>query len=57
VLRRPIGGTEVMREQITTYLNKPEETTQYTEALNRMAAQAAPPDQTITILRKILKEH
>jgi hypothetical protein len=109
VLRRPIGGTEVMREQITylieaaarpnitiqvipfaagwhpamygmfnifrfpdddmpdivysealtsaTYLNKPEETTQYTEALDRMAAQAAPPDQTITILRKILKEH
>jgi transcriptional regulator with XRE-family HTH domain len=40
-----------------TYLNKPEETTQYTEALGRMAAQAATPDQTITILREILKEH
>jgi hypothetical protein len=40
-----------------TYLNKPEETAQYTEALDRMAAQAATPDQTITILRQILKEH
>jgi transcriptional regulator with XRE-family HTH domain len=40
-----------------TYLNKPEETTQYTEALDRMAAQAATPDQTITIMREILKEH
>ena len=40
-----------------TYLNKPEETTQYTEALDRMAAIAATPDQTITILRQILKEH
>jgi transcriptional regulator with XRE-family HTH domain len=39
------------------YLNKPEETTKYTEALDRMAAQAATPDQTITILREILKEH
>jgi hypothetical protein len=109
VLRRPIGGTDVMREQIghliecaarpnvtvqvipfaagwhpamygmfwvyrfpddtmpdvvysealtsATYLNKPEETTQYTEALDRMAAQAATPDQTINILRQILKEH
>jgi hypothetical protein len=109
VLCRPIGGPEVMREQIkylieaaarsnitiqvlpftagwhpamygmfnifrfpddgmpdivysealtsATYLNKPEETTQYAEALDRMAALAATPDQTITILRKILKEH
>jgi transcriptional regulator with XRE-family HTH domain len=40
-----------------TYLNKPEETTQYTEALDRMAAMAATPDQTITILRQILKEY
>jgi Domain of unknown function (DUF5753) len=40
-----------------TYLNKPEETTQYTEALDRMAAQAATPDQSISILRQILKEH
>jgi transcriptional regulator with XRE-family HTH domain len=108
-LRRPIGGTKVMREQIqhlidaaaqpnitvqvipfaagwhpamygmfwiyrfpdddmpdivysealtsSTYLNKPEETTQYTEALDRMAAQGATPDQTITILQQILKEH
>jgi transcriptional regulator with XRE-family HTH domain len=39
------------------YLNKPEETTKYTEALDRMAAQAATPDQTVTILREILKEH
>ena len=40
-----------------TYLNKPEETTQYTEALDRMAALAATPDQTVTILRETLKEH
>jgi len=40
-----------------TYLNKPEDVTQYTEAMDRMAAQAATPDQTITILREILKEH
>jgi transcriptional regulator with XRE-family HTH domain len=40
-----------------TYLNKPEETTQYTEALDRMAAQAATPDQSVSILRQILKEH
>jgi transcriptional regulator with XRE-family HTH domain len=39
------------------YLSKPDETTQYTEALDRMAAQAATPDQAITILRNILKEH
>jgi hypothetical protein len=39
------------------YLNKPEETGQYTEALDRMAAQAATPDQTVIILREILKEH
>jgi transcriptional regulator with XRE-family HTH domain len=109
VLRRPIGGPDVMRGQIehliecaarpditiqvlpfaagwhpamygmfnifrfpdgampdvvysegltsATYLNKPEETTQYTEALDRMAALAATPDQTVTILREILKEH
>lgn len=109
VLRRPIGGRQVMRGQVehlieaasrpnitvqvlpfaagwhpamygmfwifrfpddampdvvysealtsATYLNKPEETTQYTEALDRMAAIAATPDQTITILRQILKEH
>jgi Domain of unknown function (DUF5753)/Helix-turn-helix domain len=108
-LRRAVGGTDVMREQVqhlieaaarpnvtiqvipfaagwhpamygmfwiyrfpddsmpdvvysealtsATYLNKPEETTQYTEALDRMAAQAATPDQTITTLRQILKEH
>ena len=109
VLRRPIGGPEVMRSQLeclieaaarphvtiqvlpfsagwhpamygmfnlfrfpddalpdvvysesltsATYLNKSEETAQYTEALDRMAAQAATPDQTIAIMREILKEH
>lgn len=109
VLRRPIGGADVMRGQLeylieaaawpnitiqvlpfsagwhpamygmfnifrfpddampdvvysealtsATYLNKQEETTQYTEAMDRMAAQAATPDQTITILRQILKEY
>jgi transcriptional regulator with XRE-family HTH domain len=39
------------------YLNKPEETTQYTQALDQMSAQAATPDQTITMMRNILKEH
>jgi len=39
------------------YLNKPEETAKYTEALDRMAAQAATPDQSISILRETLKEH
>lgn len=109
VLRRPIGGLEVMRGQIeyliecaarpnitiqvlpfaigwhpamygmfwiyrfpddtipdvvysegltsAYYLNKPEETARYAEALDRMAAQAATPDQSISILRQILKEH
>jgi transcriptional regulator with XRE-family HTH domain len=109
VLRRPIGGPEVMRGQIehlietaarpnitiqvlpfatgwhpalygmfnifrfpddaipdvvysegltgAYYLNKPEETSKYIEALDRMAAQAATPDQTITIQQEILKEH
>ncbi len=109
VLRRPIGGAEVMRGQVgylieaasrpnvtlqvlpfsagwhpamygmfnifrfpddtmpdvvyseeltgAFYLNKPEETGKYTEALDRMAAQAATPDQSLSILRQILKEH
>jgi transcriptional regulator with XRE-family HTH domain len=38
------------------YLNKPAETAVYTEALDRMCAQAASPEQTITILRDVLKE-
>src|ERR1022692_3007650 len=33
------------------YLNKSEETARYTEALDRMCAQAATPERTITILR------
>jgi Domain of unknown function (DUF5753) len=109
VLRRPIGGREVMRDQIrhlidaagqpnitiqvlpfaagwhpamygmfwiyrfpddtlpavvysealtsAYYLNKPEETAKYTDALDRMSALAATPDQTITTLRDILKEY
>jgi hypothetical protein len=109
VLRRPIGGADIMRAQLqhlidmaaqpsitiqvlpfnagwhpamygmfnifrfpddtmpdivysealtsATYLNKPEETTMYTEALDRMSAQAAIPGQTITMMRNILKEH
>jgi DNA-binding XRE family transcriptional regulator len=109
VLRRPIGGPEVMRGQIghliecaarpnvtiqvlpfsagwhpamygmfwiyrfpddtipdvvysegltsSYYLNKTEETARYTEALDRMTAQAATPDQTITILQEVLKEY
>jgi hypothetical protein len=39
------------------YLNKPEETAKYSEALAQMTAQAATPDQTVTILRQILKEY
>jgi transcriptional regulator with XRE-family HTH domain len=39
------------------YLNKPDETAKYTEALDQMTAQAATPDQTVTILRQILKEY
>jgi transcriptional regulator with XRE-family HTH domain len=38
------------------YLNKPEETARYTEALDRMCAQAASPEQTVSILRDIMKE-
>ena len=49
----------VYSEALTSayYLNQPHETAKYTEAIDRMAAQAATPDQTVTILRKILKEH
>jgi transcriptional regulator with XRE-family HTH domain len=39
------------------YLNKLEETARYAEALDQMAAQAATPDQTVAIMRNILKEH
>jgi Domain of unknown function (DUF5753) len=48
----------VYSEALTSayYLNKPEETARYTEALDRMCAQAAPPEQTVTILRDICKE-
>jgi hypothetical protein len=108
VLRRPIGGRHVMRDQLTHliqsaeqpevtiqvipfaagwhpalygmfwifrfpgdelpdivysealtgayYLNKPDETARYTQALDTMCAQAASPEQTITILRDIMKE-
>jgi transcriptional regulator with XRE-family HTH domain len=108
VLRRPIGGPEVMRAQIAHlieaagrpnvtiqiipfaagwhpalygmfwifrfpdaelpdivysegltsayYLNKPDETARYTEALDRMCAQAASPEHTLTILRDLMKE-
>jgi transcriptional regulator with XRE-family HTH domain len=38
------------------YMNKPAETTAYIEAIDRMCAQAASPDQTLTLLRDILKE-
>ena len=38
------------------YLNKPEESARYTEALDRMAAQAASPEHTLTILHETLKE-
>jgi Domain of unknown function (DUF5753) len=38
------------------YLNKPDEAARYTQALDQMCAQAASPDQTITILRDTMKE-
>jgi transcriptional regulator with XRE-family HTH domain len=38
------------------YLSKPEEAARYTEALDQMCAQAASPEQTIAILRDIMKE-
>jgi hypothetical protein len=38
------------------YLNKPEESARYTEALDRMCAQAASPEHTITLLHDIMKE-
>jgi hypothetical protein len=49
----------VYSEALTSasYLNKPEETAQYAEALDQMCAQAATPDHTVTILREILREY
>jgi hypothetical protein len=49
----------VYSEALTSayYLNKPEETAQYREALDQMCAQATTPDQTVTILRDILTEY
>jgi len=38
------------------YLDKPDETALYTQALDRASAQAAPGDDTVKILRQILKE-
>ena len=49
----------VYSEALTSayYLNKPEETGRYAEALDRMRDQAAAPDQSISILREILSEY
>jgi hypothetical protein len=38
------------------YIDKPDETAAYTQALDRISAQAAPPDRTADILRDIGKE-
>lgn len=38
------------------YLNKPDESARYTEALDLMCAQAASPEQTVSILRNLMKE-
>jgi len=38
------------------YIDKPDETGEYAKALDRVCAQAAPPDQTATILSTIAKE-
>jgi transcriptional regulator with XRE-family HTH domain len=108
VLRRPVGGSQVMRDQLADliktaglpnftiqvipfaagwhpalygmfnvfrfpapelpdvvysegltsayYLNKPEDTARYIEALDHMCAQAASPEQTISILHHVMKE-
>ena len=49
----------VYSEALTSacYLNKPDETAQYAEALDRMCALAATPDQSVVIFRDILKEY
>ena len=49
----------VYSEALTSayYLDKPDETAQYAEALDRMCALAATPDQSVVILRDILKEY
>jgi DNA-binding XRE family transcriptional regulator len=39
------------------YLDKPTDVATYTEALDRLCAQAAPADKTATILRRIRKDH
>jgi hypothetical protein len=38
------------------YLNKPDESARYAEALDQMCAMAASPEHTVTILREIMKE-
>ena len=38
------------------YLDKPDESARYTEALDRLCAQAASPERTVTILGEIAKE-
>jgi len=38
------------------YLDKPDETALYTQALDRISAQAAPGEDTVKILRQIRKE-
>jgi hypothetical protein len=61
IFRFPDNGMPdvVYSESLTSayYLNQLDETAKYTEALDRMTTQAATPDRTITILRKILKEY
>lgn len=49
----------VYSEALTSacYLNKPDETARYAEALDRMCAQAASPGQTTAILAGILTEY
>jgi transcriptional regulator with XRE-family HTH domain len=61
IYRFPEGAMpEVVYSESLTgayYLNKPDETAKYSDALDQMTAQAATPDQTVTILRQILKEY
>ena len=48
----------VYGESLTSayYIDKPDETATYTQALDRISAQAASPDRTLAILRDICKE-
>lgn len=61
LLRFPAGELPdiVYGENLTSafYLDKPTDVATYTEALDRLCAQASPADKTASILRRIRKDH